>query len=143
MRRRELFILLGASAVSFAGGPATAPSPDGSPTKIRGKLTQADGAAPAIELSDGRRINLESDEATRGVLNDKRLAGSDLEAAGHFSNAQQFTVDPIHTKALHVYKNGHRQSISYWCATCSIRTYTPGTCVCCQAETDLDLRDDG
>jgi len=24
---------------------------------------------------------------------------------------------------------------------CGIRAYTPGPCVCCQAETELDLRD--
>jgi hypothetical protein len=31
--------------------------------------------------------------------------------------------------------------ITYWCDVCSIRTYTPGKCWCCQQETTLDLRD--
>ena len=67
---------------------------------------------------------------------------ADLEAVGHLTSPNLFLVDPIYTKAMHVYKNGKRLSISYWCATCSIRTYTPGNCVCCQQWTDLDLEDD-
>jgi hypothetical protein len=109
---------------------------------IRGKLTQRDGK-PALELSDHKLVALDGDEPTRGVLNDKRLAGADMEANGHFANPGLFTVDPIHTKALHVYKEGKRHTISYWCDTCSIRTYTPGICWCCQQETALDLQDDG
>ena len=107
---------------------------------IRGKLTQPKGKQPALEMSDHKLISLDGDEPTRGILNDKRLAGADMEATGHFANPGLFVVDPIHTKALHVYKGAKRFTISYWCATCSIRTYTPGTCVCCQAETDLDLQ---
>jgi len=107
---------------------------------IRGKLTQPKGKQPALEMSDHKLIALDGDEPTRGVLNDARLDGADMEATGHFASPGLFLVDPIHTKALHVYKGGKRFTISYWCATCSIRTYTPGTCVCCQAETDLDLQ---
>jgi hypothetical protein len=134
MRRRELFIALLSSAAGFAVGPAS--------STVRGKLTQRDGK-PALELSAQKAIALDGDQPTLGVLNDKRLAGADLEAAGHFANPALFVVDPIHTKALHVHKNGHRHTISYWCDTCSIRTYTPGPCWCCQQETALDLQDDG
>ena len=38
-------------------------------------------------------------------------------------------------------KDGHVKVITYWCDVCSIRTYTPGPCWCCQKETLLDLRD--
>ncbi len=116
-----------------------ATAPTGS--KIRGKLATRDGK-PVLELSDHRVVSVDGDESTRGILNDKRLAGADIEADGHFADSETFQVDPIHTKALHVFKGGKRYSISYWCATCSIRTYTPGTCVCCQAETALDLQDE-
>jgi len=75
------------------------------------------------------------------VLNDKRLAGMDLEAIGHFNSPGQFEVDPIHTKALFVHQNGKKLYITYWCDVCYIRTYAPGICVCCQKYTDLDLRD--
>ena len=132
---RRLFLLMFPAAACFAEGPAK--------ISVRGKLRQPKDQAPAIESSDGKLIALDGDEPTRGILKDKRLAGADLEAIGHFANPNQFIVDPIHTTALHVYKDGKRQKISYWCSTCSIRTYTPGPCWCCQAETELDLQDDG
>jgi hypothetical protein len=137
MRVRELLILDLFAAVAGFGAVAAPNS-----SSIRGKLTQRDGK-PALELGDHRLIALDGDEPTRGVLNDKRLAGVDMEATGHFANPGLFSVDPIHTKALHVYKDGKRRTISYWCETCSIRTYTPGICWCCQQETALDLQDDG
>jgi hypothetical protein len=140
MRRRDALVLLALPAACFAEAAASTAGSPAAPT-IRGKLTQREGK-PAIELRDHLFIALDGDDPTRGVLKDTRLAGADLEAVGHFVNPSLFVVDPIYTKALHVYKNGKRLSISYWCATCSIRTYTPGTCVCCQAETDLDLEDD-
>jgi hypothetical protein len=31
--------------------------------------------------------------------------------------------------------------VSYWCDICTIRSYTPGPCVCCQKDTTLDLID--
>jgi len=137
MRVRDLLLLdLFAAVAGFAA--VAAPKTGNS---VRGKLTQRDGK-PALELSDQRIIALDGDEPTRGVLQDKRLAGVDLEAVGHFANPGLFTVDPIHTKALHVVKAGKRYTISYWCDTCSIRTYTPGPCWCCQQETALDLQDD-
>jgi hypothetical protein len=74
-----------------------------------------------------------------GVLNDQRLAGSDLEAIGHFESPDHFEVDPIHLKALFVHKEGKKLQITYWCDVCYIRTYTPGPCWCCQKYTDLDL----
>jgi hypothetical protein len=139
MRRRDALLLLALPAACFAEA-AAATVAAAAPT-IRGKLTQRDGK-PALELSDHRLIAVDGDESTRGVLNDPRLAGADLEAVGHLTSPNLFVVDPIYTKAMHVYKNGKRLSISYWCATCSIRTYTPGNCVCCQQWTDLDLEDD-
>jgi hypothetical protein len=29
--------------------------------------------------------------------------------------------------------------VTYWCAVCAIRTFTPGICWCCREETELDL----
>lgn len=111
------------------------------PATIRGTLIQHPGKQPAVETVDHRFVSLDGDEPTKGVLNDKRLAGFDLEAKGHFTGPDQFLVDPIHTKAMFVHKDGHVKVITYWCDVCSIRTYTPGPCWCCQKETTLDLRD--
>ena len=129
--RFRLLILLALSTACFADAPAA--------TSIRGKLTLRDGK-PVLEVSANKVIPLDGDEPTRGVLKDKRLAGADLEAAGHFASPELFMVDPIHTKALHVYHDGKRHTVSYWCEVCSIRTYTPGICWCCQEETALDLQ---
>jgi hypothetical protein len=128
-------LMLAVLSLSASSGAAPATS------SIRGALTQRDGK-PAIELSSHKLVALDGDEPTRGILNDKRLAGADMEATGHLAASGLFVVDPIHTKALHVYKDGKRHTISYWCDTCSIRTYTPGICWCCQQDTALDLQDD-
>lgn len=107
---------------------------------ISGKLMQHEGQPPALETADHKLISLDGDVSTKGVLNDKRLTGADLEIKGHFAAPDRFTVNPIHTHAMVVVKNGKRYAITYWCDTCAIRTYTPGVCVCCQQETQLDLR---
>lgn len=108
---------------------------------IRGKLIQTAGQTPALELAGQKRVQLQGDEPTMRVLNDKRLAGADLEAVGHFNSPTLFEIDPIHTRALFVHKDGKKLYVTYWCDVCYIRTYTPGICVCCQKYTDLDLRD--
>ena len=108
---------------------------------IRGKLTRSADNKPALEVSPGKLAYLTGDDATLGVLNDKRLWGSDFEAIGHFNAPDHFEIDRIHTRAMFVHKNGKRLMITYWCDVCYIRTYTPGNCVCCQKYTDLDLRE--
>ena len=130
---RRLFITSFTAALSgFAAVPGLS---------IRGKLVQADGQISTLEPAGQKRVQLQGDQPTMGVLNDKRLAGADLEAVGHFNSPGLFEIDPIHTKALFVHKDGKRLYVTYWCDVCYIRTYTPGICVCCQKYTDLDLRD--
>jgi hypothetical protein len=108
---------------------------------LRGKLVRSSDDKPALETGDKKFVYLEGDEPTVGVLNDKRLLGTDFEVVGHFNSPGHFEIDPIHTRAMFVHKDGKRLTISYWCEVCYIRTYTPGTCVCCQKYTDLDLKD--
>jgi hypothetical protein len=113
------------------------------PKTIRGKLTQSEkeGEPPALTISPNNVVPLEGDESTTGVLHDARLRGEVMELVGHFRDPTHFVVDPIHTKAMFVLKDGKRLMISYWCEVCSIRTYTPGVCMCCQDETELDLKE--
>jgi hypothetical protein len=108
---------------------------------LRGTLVRSAGDKPALEMGDHKQVQLDGDEPTVGVLNDKRLWGTDFEVVGHFNSPGHFEVDPIHTRAMFVHKDGKRLTISYWCEVCYIRTYTPGTCVCCQKYTDLDLKE--
>jgi len=108
---------------------------------IRGKLTRLPEEKPALEVGPNKLSYLEGDQASLGVLNDQRLWGTDFEAVGHFTMPGHFQIDPIHTRSMFVHKDGKRLLITYWCDVCYIRTYTPGTCVCCQKYTDLDLRE--
>jgi hypothetical protein len=110
---------------------------------LRGRLVQAEGRPPVLETQGHGLVELGGDEATLAVLNDRRLAGADFEVVGHFEGPRRFLVEPIHTKAMFVHKNGKRYLISYWCETCAIRAYRPGLCMCCREEMALDLREYG
>ncbi len=113
----------------------------GRPATLRGKLVLSAGGRPVLRTADGKAVYLEGDEDTTGVIHDKRLAGAELELIGEFVAPDRFRVGPIHTKSMWVHRDGKRLMITYWCALCSIRTYTPGICWCCQQETELDLRE--
>jgi len=134
-RRRWLLksVLLGPWMAAFATA--------GAGTSFRGKL--ATGSKPLLVLSSdgGKRISLSGDEPTMGVLKDERLRDEDLELLGTPEGDSGLRVDPIHTRAMFVHKDGKRLMITYWCDVCYIRTYTPGICWCCQKNTDLDLRE--
>lgn len=108
-------------------------------TSLRGKLRAGD--KPVLVLPDGRRAELSGDAETKQVLNDSRLDGIDFEVLGQWESAARFTVNPMHLHAMFVHQGGKRLFVTYWCDVCSIRTYTPGLCLCCRKETDLDLRE--
>ena len=114
--------------------------PAGGDTAVRGRLIQTE-AAPGIRTADGKTILLECDEATKAVLLDERLKNDDFEALGHFDATGKFVINPIYQRALFIYRGGKRLAVTYWCPICSIRTYSPGICVCCHEETELDPRD--
>jgi len=120
--------------------PFAAAGAEASATTIRGKLVQASGKSPVLESADGIHA-LDGDADSVGVLKDKRLAGETFELEGKFGQGGAFVVDPIHTRAMRVLKDGKALLVTYWCEVCSIRTYTPGICWCCQEYTELDLRE--
>jgi hypothetical protein len=124
--------LLRLAVFSFASVPGLS---------IRGRLTRSSDQKAALDLGPHKLVYLEGDQATQGVLNDQRLRGTDFEAVGHFNSPDRFEIEPIHTRSMFVHKDAKRLLITYWCDVCYIRTYTPGTCVCCQKYTDLDLRE--
>jgi len=136
-RRQFPFLPLLASLPAWAGSSAKA---DGL-VELHGKLTQVKGQAPVLTLKDGSTVRMAGDEPTAGVLNDQRLNGFPLEVLGHYSAGGAFLVEPMHKSGLFVEKGGRKLYVTYWCDVCAIRTYTPGRCVCCQQETELDLRD--
>jgi hypothetical protein len=129
----KLFSLGVLASLCFAQSPAAT---------LRGKLVESADKQPAIETAAHQRVAVTGEPETMAVLKDARLAGADLELLGHFKSPGLFVVGPFYTsKSMFVHKNGKRYTISYWCPVCSIRTYTPGKCMCCQEETHLDLEE--
>ena len=112
------------------------------PTEIvSGKLIVRPGEPPAIETSEHKLIQLDGDQQTRKVLHDPRVNGFDAEVHGHFTGPDKFLLDPQHTHSLLVHDHGKTKMITYWCDVCYIRAYAPGPCVCCQKDTEIDLRE--
>lgn len=106
---------------------------------VRGKLTP--GVKPRLAAESGP-LSLTGDPGTMLVLGDRRLAGFDLEVVGEPSGEPGlFRVGPLHKRAMFVHRDGKRLMITYWCEVCSIRTFTPGVCMCCQDETAVDLKE--
>ncbi len=114
---------------------ATAAWAEQATTAIRGRLTPG---APARLHVGQHQVELAGDPSTSAVLADERLKGADFEANG-ISEGGKFQVLPIHKRNMFVHKGGRKLMISYWCDVCSIRTWAPGKCMCCQDETALDL----
>jgi hypothetical protein len=132
---RVCLCLLALAASGLHAAPATRSE------TVRGTLVVASGQAPMLETADRNRISLDGDAPTRKVLRDPRVNGFQAEARGHFTAPGKFLIDPQHTRPLVVIDGGKPKMITYWCDVCSIRAYAPGPCVCCQKDTDLDLRD--
>lgn len=118
--------------------PGLAVAARGAGDSVRGTLTKTGDGKPALKTRDGRLVQLTGDEPSMLVLNDKRLAGADFEVAGERKPAALFRIDPIHTRAMFIHKDGKRLAVSYWCDICYIRTWSPGVCWCCQEDTRLD-----
>jgi len=137
MRRRHFSTLLFATFLPRAFA-ATA---EAKTESVTGALVQHDHAPATLRTQDGHVITLSGDEETEKVLHDPRLANVQLEALGRFTSPEQFAIEPRFEKIMFVHKDGKRLLITYWCDICSIRTYAPGVCVCCQKWTDLDLQD--
>lgn len=124
MRRRALFSLFG--SVLWGGDTA----------QLEGILR-----VPAVLETGAGAVKLEGDKPTTEVLADKRLEGMRLRLEGERLGADVFRVGPIHTRALRVVRGAKLLFVTYWCDVCSIRTYAPGVCMCCQDDTALDLRE--
>lgn len=121
------------ASLGFAQSPAAT---------LRGKLVESADKQPAVETAAHKLVAVTGEPETMAVLKDARLAGADLELLGQFKSPGLFVVGPFYTsKSMFVHKNGKKYTISYWCPVCSIRTYTPGKCMCCQEETHLDLEE--
>lgn len=130
MNRRELILLLGPLALRLWGGETA---------RVRGRLSGGDPVT--VKTAEGRVVTLEADKPSMAVLHDERVIREEFQAVGEYVAPERFRVNPIHKKAMFVVREGKPLVITYWCAVCAIRTYSPGPCQCCQEETELDPRD--
>ena len=134
MLRRRICAWLGIGALTLAQRGLAF-----SAANIRGKL--APGPTPAL-VTAAARIGLAGDTGTMLVLADQRLSGLDFELTGEPAGEPGvFRVGPLHLRSIIVHQNGKRLMVTYWCEVCSIRTFTPGVCMCCQDETAVDLKE--
>jgi len=108
---------------------------------LRGKLVLTDGKPPAVETAEHKLVGPGWRRAHPQGPRRSRLNGFEIKAKVRFMAPDRFPIDPIHTRALLARQGGKLRMITYWCDTCSIRSFTPGPRVCCQRETTLDLRD--
>jgi hypothetical protein len=114
----------------------------GTTVSARGRVRLEGEGRPVLVGSDGSSTALRGDRETLAVLRDARLRGDELELRGR-AEGGKFEIDPIHTRAVFIWRGGKRLVVTYWCGICSIRAWTPGKCQCCQEEMDLDPRDPG
>jgi hypothetical protein len=131
MLRRHFPALLAMSAATVARTADSLQS-------LRGKLSP--GVKPSLVGTQGSTL-LTGDAGTMLVLGDQRLAGFDFEVVGEPAEPGLFRVGPLHKRAMFVHQGGKRLLVTYWCEVCSIRTFTPGVCMCCQDETALDFKE--
>ncbi len=107
---------------------------------IRGTLKLNSSGKPILAAKQAE-VPITGDDPTMAVFLDKRVHGLEFELTGALQPNGVFYTGPIHTKAMYVLRGGQRLFVTYWCDVCSIRTYSPGVCWCCQEETDLDIRE--
>jgi hypothetical protein len=128
IRRRNLWVLPWLAALVLRGAEGGS---------VRGRVA----GELKLKTADGRMIGLSGDAESEAVLRDERLAREEFELRGKFTAPGAFSIDPIHLRAIFVWRGGQKLVVTYWCDVCAIRAWTPGKCQCCQDDMALDLRD--
>ena len=88
-------------------------------------VTQSGGVHPLIK-----------DVRSRGFFMDKRLRDRDVELHVHNYPGLPF----VRVIDAYSFKDGKKHKVDYWCTICSIATFQPGPCPCCQDEIGLRER---
>src|ERR1700759_3637527 len=98
MRRRRFNAMAWMFGVSLLVRPLVrhgfAATNQADPGSVKGKLVENKDAPSLLRTDDGKTVTLAGDEDSQKVLHDPRLDGMQLEAIGHFSAPDQFTLDP-------------------------------------------------
>ena len=75
------------------------------------------------------------DERSRGYFMDNRLRGRSMEL-----HVYKYPKLPyVRLIDAFSFKEGRKHKVDYWCTICSISTFEPGPCPCCQD--DIELRE--
>ncbi len=88
-------------------------------TTLRGKLVVREGKPAVLETAGNKVVTLAGDKSTSEVLGDARMNGFEVEEKGHFTAPGQFLIDPIHTRAMMVHKDGTSEGGHVFGAMCT------------------------
>jgi len=86
-----------------------------------------------FKTADGRLITLLRTRNSEALFADARLREKELILKGPF-NATTGGMEAIVFRSV---KGGVAHSLFYWCDICTIRSITPGECVCCREPVEL------
>ena len=86
-----------------------------------------------FKTADGRLVTLLRTRNSEALFADARLREKELILRGPF-NATTGGMEAIVFRSV---KGGVAHSLFYWCDICTIRSITPGECVCCREPVEL------
>jgi len=87
----------------------------------------------ALVTDDGKTYPLVKDDGSRMFFKDKTLLDRPMRLTGRVIPKTQM----LQVMKVQSYVKGELRDVFYWCDICSIRTYEPGPCSCCQAPMEL------
>ncbi len=134
-RAKLMTILLAGLLVLSAaiGFPASARSARAdSPATLQGKLLNDGDAVPILKTTEKEYRLAARTNWLLHTLQDHRLAGREIRAAGELQADGKFKVNHFHTL-----RDGKAYRVRYFCEVCNIEAFEPGKCVCCQEPTEL------
>lgn len=85
-----------------------------------------------FKTAEGRLAPLTRTKNSEALFVDARLRAKELVLKGQLREDGGFEAIVFQSV-----KDGERHSLFYWCDICTIRTITPGECVCCREPVEL------
>jgi hypothetical protein len=134
-RDRALALAAGMFAQMIVSLPLTANSQAPvarGPATLDGKLITVAGKPPVLKTAKQEYPLTATATYVLHTLQDKRLAGREIQVQGTFGNSGTFEVSKFFTV-----RDGKLYRVRYYCETCNIVALEPGRCVCCQQPTEL------
>ncbi len=86
-----------------------------------------------FKTTEGKLVPLKRTKNSEALFTDARLRAKELVLKGVVRDADG-GFEAIIFQSV---KDGVRHSLFYWCDICTIRSITPGECVCCREPVEL------